>query len=62
MRAEVDQEVCMGLGCCQQLCPRVFKVVERVAYVVVEDVPADDEDRCRDAMEECPTGAIFLRD
>ena len=61
MRALIDQDVCLGLGCCQNVCPRVFKLVNGVACVQVENVSPQDELRCRDAVFECPTGAIYLR-
>lgn len=61
MRVQVDEDVCLGTGCCQTLCPRVFKLVNGVAEVQVDIVDPRDEDRCRDAMEQCPTGAIWIR-
>ena len=61
MQVILDEDVCLGLGCCQSVCPSVFKMVNMVARAQVGTVAPQDEDRCRDAAMECPTGAIRLR-
>ena len=61
MHVILDEDVCLGLGCCQSICPNVFKMVNMVARVQACTVAPQDEDRCRDAAMECPAGAIRLR-
>ena len=58
MKAKVDQEKCSGYGICEQTCPEVFKVEGGKSQVKVNDVPADVEEKCREAVDDCPTGAI----
>lgn len=60
MKAKVDSGKCDGTGVCEQMCPSVFKVNGDTAEVMVDDVPSDAEDTCRQAMQGCPTGAISL--
>jgi ferredoxin len=62
MKAKVDKNVCAGTGHCEALCPKVFKVQDGVSAVQVDVVPDNAEEACRQAMEECPTGAISLDD
>ena len=60
MRVVVDQDFCLGLGCCQRMCPDVFALNDGVASVKVKDVDPRFEDGCRDAQANCPVGAIWI--
>jgi ferredoxin len=60
MKARVNEAQCAGTGACEQICPKVFKVVGGTAKVQVARVPADQEDACREAAEACPTEAIKI--
>jgi len=60
MRAIVDQETCTGCGLCAELCPEVFEMDGDTARVTVENVPAEAEETCREAMEGCPVEAITI--
>ena len=62
MKAKVDEDLCVGTGDCERICPAVFKVVEGVSQVQVGEVPSDAEDACRDAAGSCPTGAISVEE
>ena len=62
MKANVDTDLCAGTGRCEELCPQVFQVKDDVATMQVDTVPEDVEDACRQAMEECPTGAISIEE
>ena len=63
MRVSVDENLCSGCGPCSEICPEVFEIRDDVARVKVKgDVPADLEDGCREAAENCPPGAIIIRE
>ena len=57
MKLKVNEDLCIGCGACQAVCPSVFEVDE-IAKVMVDEVPTDVEDDAIDAKEGCPTGAI----
>ena len=61
MKAEVDQDLCIGDGICSDTCPEVFELRDdALAYVIADPVPADAEASCKEACESCPTDAIKL--
>ena len=61
MKATVDPDRCRGHARCWDLCPEVFSLDdEGHAVVAVEDVPAELEDKARQAMANCPERAITL--
>jgi len=63
MRAIVDEDECTACGLCEDTCPAVFELGdEDVARVLVNPVPADQEEDCRQAAEECPTDAIIIEE
>ena len=63
MRVEVDQELCVGSGTCELLAPDVFEVGEDGVVQVLRPQPGRaDEDAVRDAVAQCPTGALALPD
>jgi ferredoxin len=62
MKASVDVDLCCGCGPCEEICPTVFEIVEDIARVKAETVPAGAEEACREAMENCPTEAITVEE
>jgi ferredoxin len=63
MKARVDNQVCAGFGFCMGLCPEVFKLHDDgYAIVLVGEVPPELEEAVRQAVNQCPTGAISLSD
>ncbi len=62
MKAVVDQDLCCACGPCEEICPEVFRIEESSAIVIVDAVPAEAEASCREAMENCPTGAISIEE
>lgn len=60
MRVEVDQELCISCGACIDACPDVFDWNEdEKAHSILEEVPPELEEQTHEAMEGCPTSAIF---
>lgn len=60
MRAEIDHDLCSGDGICSELCPEVFEMDGDKAKVIVDEVPPEAEDSCRDAADSCPEGCITI--
>ena len=51
-----------GCGPCEEICPEVFEVVDDVANVKVDEVPAEQYRSCKEAAESCPSEAISLEE
>ncbi len=62
MRAKVDTNLCAGVGACENTCPEVFKVKDGVSTIKADPVPADAEDKCREAAKDCPMNAISIEE
>lgn len=62
---QVDQERCIGCGLCPALMEDVFKMpaANGRAYVHNEDGwKPDEEEQLRVTMQNCPVGAISIKD
>lgn len=62
MKVSIKEKECVGCGLCEDTCPKVFEVKDGVAHVLVASVPADCEEACRQAAEDCPVSVIVLED
>jgi len=60
MKVKIDQDICTGDAICVDLCPDVFEMDGDIAKVIVDKVPEEFEDACRDATESCPEGCIEI--
>ena len=62
MKAIVNAEECTGCGLCVDTCPVVFEMNDAVARVLVESVPEDALDTCREAADNCPVEAVKIEE
>jgi ferredoxin len=63
MRIAADRDLCVGSGACELLAPEFFEVGEDGVVRVLQPQPGQaDEDAVRDAVAQCPTGALGLAD
>ncbi len=63
MKAIVDRDTCTGCQLCVDTCPEVFEIDENgMARAKVNPVPADAEETCKEAAEDCPVEAIAIED
>jgi ferredoxin len=60
MKVEIDRELCSGDAICVDLCPEVFEMDDDKAKVIVDEVPPEAEEACRDAVESCPEACITI--
>lgn len=59
MRPVVDEDVCIGCGGCEDICPGVFNLIDDISKVV-DPEGCDIQDCCEAAEENCPVEAISL--
>lgn len=63
MKAQIDLDLCQGHGQCQESAPKVFEVRDDgFAYLLVDEIPAEEDANVRDAALRCPVEAIRLTD
>ncbi len=62
MKACVDKDICIGCGLCADTCPEVFGLEDDKAYVKVEVVPKELEEKVKEAKDNCPVDAIFVEE
>jgi len=57
MEVKVNDD-CSACGICEDICPEVFELGDEKAEVKASPVPAEFEEKVREAAEECPVEAI----
>lgn len=62
MKAKIDLNLCTGCGLCVDTCPDVFELDDPVAKVIVDEVPANASNTCREAADNCPVEAIMIEE
>ena len=63
MKPIVDEDLCIGDGSCEDLCPSVFKLEDDGYAHVINDDPDEEDWGCvRDAEAACPTSAITIEE
>ena len=63
MNVIVDQDLCIGCGRCEEICPSVFHLNEVTGKSEVMDAEACEYAGCCEAAEEnCPVSAITLEE
>ncbi len=60
MKLEVDQDICIGCGSCQAICPEVFEINDDgLAQSIVDNIDEAFVNEAIDAKEGCPVNAIY---
>lgn len=59
MKLKVMDDLCIGCGACQAICPECFELNDDgLATVKVDEIPKENEEDATDAKEGCPVSAI----
>jgi ferredoxin len=62
VKVQVDATRCQGHTLCAMIAPKAFELddVDGHSTPVSEDVPADQEEQVREAVQSCPERAISI--
>jgi ferredoxin len=61
MKVAIDVDLCQGHGRCYEIAPEVFTDDDRGrGELLMVDVPADLQDKVRQAVNTCPERAITI--
>ncbi|BBY94042.1 cytochrome P450 [Mycobacterium gallinarum] len=62
-RVEVDLDLCQGHAMCELEAPDVFTVPKRGKVEIIDTEPPDDaRDEVQNAVDMCPTQALFIKE
>jgi ferredoxin len=61
MKAQVDQEACIGCGACVDICPDVFKMEDDTVTASVQELSEESVKSVKEAQDTCPVDAIAVR-
>jgi ferredoxin len=63
MRPVVDEDLCIGCGTCEDLCPAVFQIGDDGLSHVIAEHPDPEHHECvRDSEAACPVSAISIEE
>jgi ferredoxin len=60
MKVSIDKDLCTGDQICVDLCPEVFEMDGDIAKVIVDEIPPEFEDVCKEASDSCPAECIKI--
>ena len=56
-KPKVNEELCIGCGTCESLCPKVFQLQDGKSKVISEDC---GDCNCEEVISSCPVSAITM--
>ncbi|MEA4812362.1 MAG: ferredoxin [Anaerolineaceae bacterium] len=63
MKVTVDKDLCIGCGVCEGICPEVFSLAnEPYAEVLLDPIPAEFQELCKQSATDCPAEAIKIEE
>ncbi len=63
MKAEVNQDTCIGCGLCAATCPEVFEIGDdSLAHASKNEIEPENTEQAEDARDGCPVSAIDLKE
>lgn len=61
MKPHVDEDLCIGCGDCEEVCPEVFRVEDDgFSHVITPEADPEMYGCVREAADGCPTDAISI--
>ena len=60
MKATVDQNLCIGCGLCEEICPEVFRMNADNLAEVHGDITPGNQTQAEEARDSCPVEAISI--
>ncbi len=60
MKPKVNQELCIGCGQCEAICPEVFRLDDGKSHVLEITDYAVFKDKIEQAVDACPVQAISI--
>ena len=61
MKVHADRDVCIQAGNCVMVADNIFdQDDDGIVVVLVDDIPADEEDKAREAVRLCPSQALKI--
>ena len=61
MKVHADRDVCIQAGNCVMVADSVFdQDDDGIVMVLVDDIPADEQDKAREAVKLCPSQALQI--
>ena len=62
MKVHADRDVCIQAGNCVMVADSLFdQDDDGIVVVLVDDIPADEEDNAREAVKLCPSQALTIK-
>jgi ferredoxin len=62
MRVEVDRDECEANAICTGIAPEVFELDDDdELHILIDEVPAGEEEKVRRAINSCPKRALYER-
>jgi ferredoxin len=58
-KVSVNQDLCIGCGTCESLCPNVFKLENGKSQVISQDC---GNCNCKEVAGSCPVSAIIVEE
>ncbi len=58
-KVKVNQEICIGCGTCESLCPEIFKLENGKSQVISDDC---GDCNCQEVIDSCPVSAISMEE
>jgi ferredoxin len=58
-KPKVNEDLCIGCGTCESLCPNAFKMEDGKSVVKVEEC---GDCNCQEAADSCPVNAITIEE
>jgi ferredoxin len=58
-KIKVNEELCIGCGACESICPNVFKLEDGKSKVIASECGSCN---CKDVVSSCPVNAIEVEE